>query len=197
MTRADTFDPVLTTQATFRAILDATAAPGTVRPLAAPVSPPVPLLATAAAVALTLCDHDTPVWLDAGLRGSAPVCEWLRFHCGCKLVEAPSAAAFAFVSDPSALPPFTTFSAGTPDYPDRSTTIVLQVETLHAGPPLRLTGPGNRAPRFLRAAPLPQDVAQRLSANRDLFPCGVDLILVSADEIAALPRAVRVGEGEG
>jgi alpha-D-ribose 1-methylphosphonate 5-triphosphate synthase subunit PhnH len=153
-------------------------------------------LASAAAVALTLCDHDTPAWLDAGLRASDPVREWLRFHCGCKLVDAPRAAAFAFVSDPPALPPFETFNPGTPDYPDRSTTIVLQVESLRTGAPLRLTGPGNRTPRILRAAPLPHDMAARLSANRELFPCGVDLILVSPDEIAALPRSVRVAEGK-
>jgi alpha-D-ribose 1-methylphosphonate 5-triphosphate synthase subunit PhnH len=188
---------VLAAQSTFRAILDVTASPGTVRPVAAAVPPPAPLSAGAAAVALTLCDNDTPVWLDAGLRESEAVRQWLRFHCGCKLVDAPGDAAFAFVSTAAALPPFENFNLGTPDYPDRSTTIVLAVETLQAGPPLALTGPGIRDRQVLRAAPLPADMLARLADNRALFPCGVDLILVTADEVAALPRSVRLAVQEG
>jgi alpha-D-ribose 1-methylphosphonate 5-triphosphate synthase subunit PhnH len=190
-------ESVLTAQATFRAILDATAAPGTVRPIAAAISPPPPLTHAAAAVALTLCDHDTPVWLDAALRASDPVCAWLRFHCGCRLVDAPGDAAFAFISFPLALPPFEAFNLGTLDYPDRATSLVLQVESLRSGPPLVLTGPGIRDRQVLRASPLPDDMPVRLALNRALFPRGVDLILVSADEVAALPRSVRLArDGE-
>jgi alpha-D-ribose 1-methylphosphonate 5-triphosphate synthase subunit PhnH len=49
----------------------------------------------------------------------------------------------------------------------------------------------------LRAAPLPADMLARLADNRALFPCGVDLILVTADEVAALPRSVRLAVQEG
>ena len=101
---------VLAAQSNFRAILDATASPGSVRPITAEVPPPTRLTAGAAAVALTLCDGDTPVWLDAALRDSEAVCQWLRFHCGCKLIDAPDDAAFAFVSASTSLPPFATFN---------------------------------------------------------------------------------------
>jgi alpha-D-ribose 1-methylphosphonate 5-triphosphate synthase subunit PhnH len=188
---------VLAAQSNFRAILDATASPGTVRSVAADVTAPEPLTAGAAAVALTLCDNDTPVWLDSALGDSEAVCQWLRFHCGCKLVDAPGDAGFAFVSAAAELPPFESFNLGTPDYPDRSTTIVLTVETLQAGPPLVLTGPGIRDRAVLRAAPLPADMAARLADNRALFPRGVDLILVTATEVAALPRSVRLVPQEG
>jgi alpha-D-ribose 1-methylphosphonate 5-triphosphate synthase subunit PhnH len=184
--------PALAAQAGFRAVLDATASPGRVRTLAATASAPPPLSGAAATVALTLCDHDTPVWLDAVLRQSDAVCAWLRFHCGCRLVDATEAAAFAFAAAPAALPPFDRFCLGAPDYPDRSTTIVLQVETLRDGRPLVLAGPGIRERAILRAAPLPDDIAARLGDNRALFPRGVDLILVGADEVAALPRSVRL-----
>jgi alpha-D-ribose 1-methylphosphonate 5-triphosphate synthase subunit PhnH len=184
--------PALAAQAAFRAILGATASPGRVLALAATASAPPPLSGAAASVALALCDHDTPVWLDAALRESDAACAWLRFHCGCRLVDEAAAAAFAFVAAPAAMPPFDRFNLGAPDYPDRSTTIVLQVETLRHGPPLVLTGPGIRERAILRAAPLPDDMAARLADNRVLFPRGVDLILVGADEIAALPRSVRL-----
>jgi alpha-D-ribose 1-methylphosphonate 5-triphosphate synthase subunit PhnH len=185
-------EPVLTTQATFRAVLDAMAAPGTVRPIAATLAPPSPLAAAAAAVALTLCDHDTPVWLDAALGGSDAVGAWLRLHCGCRLVSEPRDAVFAFIGALRELPPIDTFHVGTPDYPDRSATLVIQVESLRAGPPLALSGPGIRDRQVVRATGLPDDMPARLAANRALFPRGVDFILVSANEIAALPRSVRL-----
>jgi alpha-D-ribose 1-methylphosphonate 5-triphosphate synthase subunit PhnH len=185
-------ESVLAAQATFRAVLDAMASPGSVRPLAATIGAPPPLFNAAAAVALTLCDHDTPVWLAEALRGSAPVCAWLRLHCGCRLVSEPREAAFAFVSAPRELPPIEAFSLGTPDYPDRSATIVIQVESLRKGQRLALSGPGIRDRAVLHATGLPDDMPARLAANRALFPRGADFILASGAEIAALPRSVRL-----
>jgi alpha-D-ribose 1-methylphosphonate 5-triphosphate synthase subunit PhnH len=185
-------EPVLTTQATFRAVLDAMAAPGTVWPIAATLAPPSPLAAAAAVVALTLCDHDTPVWLDAALGGGDAVGAWLRLHCGCRLVAEPRDAVFAFIGAPRELPPIDAFHVGTPDHPDRSATLVIQVESLRTGPPLALSGPGIRDRQVVRATGLPDDMSARLAANRALFPRGLDFILVSGNEIAALPRSVRL-----
>src|SRR5215813_10582391 len=187
-------DPVLSAQATFRTILDAMARPGSLQLLGVALSPPPPLNKGAAAVASTLCDQDTPVWLDAQLRASASVCEWLGFHCGCPLVDDPAAAAFAFAGCPAKVPAFETFNIGTADYPDRSTTIVLQVDTLCSEKGLVLSGPGIRDRSTLSAAPLPGDICARLARNRSLFPQGIDLILTTHDVIAALPRSLRVIE---
>jgi alpha-D-ribose 1-methylphosphonate 5-triphosphate synthase subunit PhnH len=187
-------DPVFSAQATFRAILNAMARPGSLQPLGVALSPPPPLNKGAAAVAVTLCDRDTPVWLDAELRASASVCEWLAFHCGCPLADDPSTAVFAFAGRPAKVPGFETFNIGTPDYPDRSTTIVLQVDTLCSEKGLVLSGPGIRDRSTLNAAPLPGDMCDRLARNRSLFPQGIDLILATHDAIAALPRALRVVE---
>jgi alpha-D-ribose 1-methylphosphonate 5-triphosphate synthase subunit PhnH len=185
-------DPVVAAQSTFRAVLDATARPGTVWPIETELAPPVPLSRGAAAITLTLCDQDTPIWLDARLRATEAVAQWLRFHCGARIVDDPAAASFAFAGDGTALPDFTHFNLGSVDYPDRSTTIVILVESLQSGPPLLLAGPGIRGRQMLRAAPLPHDIAERLTNNRALFPRGVDLLLVSADAVAALPRSVRL-----
>jgi alpha-D-ribose 1-methylphosphonate 5-triphosphate synthase subunit PhnH len=185
---------VLAAQVTFRAVLDAMASPGSVRGLAATIAAPPPLISAAAAVALTLCDHDTPVWLDGPLRESDAVCAWLRLHCGCRIVSEPRDAAFAFVGAPRALPSLDVFSPGTPDYPDRSATIVIQIESLRGGRPLALSGPGIRDTQVMCATGLPDDMPARLAANRALFPRGVDFILASGDEIAALPRSVRLAD---
>jgi len=187
-------DRVLRAQSTFRSILDAVARPGCVQPLDEIVDPPAPLSAGAGAIALTLCDHDTPVWLDAALRGNEAVSQWLRFHCGCPITEKSGEAAFAFVSDPRQIPTFDEFNLGSADYPDRSTTIVLQVESLENGTPLKLVGPGIRGQAFITADPLPADMAARLAFNRALFPRGVDLLLVTPRAVVGLPRSLSVVE---
>jgi alpha-D-ribose 1-methylphosphonate 5-triphosphate synthase subunit PhnH len=189
-------NPVVSAQATFRAVLNALARPGSVHPIADAVEVPSPLSPGAAAIALTMCDHDTPIWLDAGLRSAELVLAWLRFHCGSMITDDSRTAAFALVSKPFELPAFDHFNPGTLDYPDRSTTIILQVDSLRSGVALRLSGPGIAGRQMLRASPLPPDMGKRLISNRSVFPCGVDLILVSADEVAALPRSVRIERAE-
>jgi alpha-D-ribose 1-methylphosphonate 5-triphosphate synthase subunit PhnH len=182
-------DPVTTSQAVFRAVMDAMARPGTLQPLPAELAPPAPLSPTAAAAALALLDYETPFWLDAA---GADVAHWLRFHTGAPIASAPQEAAFAFLADPVRAE-LARFAAGTPEYPDRSTTLVLQVARFTDGTPLHLTGPGIQGERVLAAAPLPADIVAQLAANRALFPRGVDLVLVSPTHVAALPRAIRVG----
>jgi alpha-D-ribose 1-methylphosphonate 5-triphosphate synthase subunit PhnH len=191
MTTAELANPVFAAQATFRAVLDAMARPGTIHAMEA-ADAPSPLSPTSAAIALTLCDHDTPVWLDTALRASAPVIEWLRFHCSSLVVDKPCDAAFAFVSKARELPSLSGFNIGTPDYPDRSTTIVIQVASLYAGARLTLTGPGIPDRCSFHVDPLPHDFSEQHAANRAHFPCGVDLLLVADGEMAALPRTARL-----
>jgi len=189
-------EPALATQAIFRAVMDAMARPGTIKPIPADLAPPQPLSAGAAALALTLVDYETPVWLDPPLASAPEVAGWLRFHTGSRIAERPAEASFAFVADPPGMPAFDAFALGTMEYPDRSTTIVLQIDNFAGGTALSLSGPGIAGERPFAAAPLPGDMAARLAANRALFPRGVDLVLVTAQALAALPRSIRVSQME-
>jgi alpha-D-ribose 1-methylphosphonate 5-triphosphate synthase subunit PhnH len=189
-------DPSRASQAVFRNVMKAMARPGLARPLATKLAAPEPLSPAAAAVALTLLDHETPLWLDPRLAGARQVGEWLKFHTGAPLTADPAQSAFAFISDPARTPPFEAFSLGSLEYPDRSTTLVLQVARLDRGDLLELCGPGIAGTARFFAQPLPDDFRARLLANRALFPRGIDLILVSTDAVAALPRSIRlVSEG--
>ncbi|HLN11310.1 MAG TPA: phosphonate C-P lyase system protein PhnH [Xanthobacteraceae bacterium] len=188
-------DSVLGAQKAFRAVMDALARPGRMQTLPQLSGPPAPLSAAAGALVLALADHDTPVWLDPPLAAAADVAAWLRFHTGAPVASDPVRAAFALVADPLCVPPFSAFALGTPEYPDRSTTVVLQVERFTDGPVLTLTGPGIAGSREFCASPLPDDFAERLIGNRALFPRGIDVLLVTADQVAALPRSVRVQGG--
>jgi alpha-D-ribose 1-methylphosphonate 5-triphosphate synthase subunit PhnH len=183
-------------QAVFRALMDAMARPGTVQAVATLAGPPAPLTPTTAAVALALCDHDTPLWLDAGLDASADVRGWLGFHCGAPLTTIPADAHFALVSSPGELMALENFAQGSQEYPDRSTTLILQVDTLTRGRELHLEGPGIETHATLAPFPLPRHFAAQWKQNRARFPRGVDLILAAPGAIACLPRTTRIFETE-
>jgi alpha-D-ribose 1-methylphosphonate 5-triphosphate synthase subunit PhnH len=183
-------EPALASQAVFRAVMDAFARPGKVMALPGALAAPAPMSGTAAALACTLLDYETPVWLDAALSQAPGVAEWIAFNVGARVTADPREASFAIIADPSGVPPFEQFSLGTDEYPDRSTTLVLQVRSFGQGERLSLTGPGIADRAIFAADPLPADFCARLAANRALFPRGVDVILVSPDCVGALPRSV-------
>jgi alpha-D-ribose 1-methylphosphonate 5-triphosphate synthase subunit PhnH len=186
-------DAVAGSQSVFRSAMDAMARPGTRLVVDAALAPPAPLNATAAALLLTLCDFETSVWLDPPLADSAGVAAFLRFHTGARLVAAAQDAAYAIVSDTGHMPPLASFAQGTPEYPDRSATLILQVRELKPTG-WKLEGPGIRGHALFSASPLPADFVQQARANRAQFPCGVDMFFTTAAEIAALPRSARLTE---
>jgi alpha-D-ribose 1-methylphosphonate 5-triphosphate synthase subunit PhnH len=180
-------DPVHGAQTTFRAILDALAHPGRIveRPAALAGSAPAPLGDAAAAVALTLCDLDTPIWLDSGL---APCADYLRFHCGAPLAAAPGDAHFAFISDPSALLALDAFAFGSDEYPDRSTTLVVEVAGLRAGEGQTLSGPGIAGTARLAVTGLPDGFWRERETLAVLMPRGLDVIFTCGPRLAVVPR---------
>ena len=185
-------DPVGASQTVFRALMDAMARPGSVQALPDVTAPPAPLSASASALIATLADADTPVWLDQALTKTPAVKDWIVFHTGAPVVGNPSDAAFALVAAPQSLSALNGFSLGTQEFPDRSTTIILQVATLSDGAPLTLEGPGIRVQARLAPDPLPQHFETQWRANRAAFPRGIDLILAAPGCVAALPRSTRL-----
>ena len=92
------------------------------------------------------------------------------------------------------MPSLASFSLGTDDYPDRSTTVLVAVDHLATGGTIELSGPGILETAHLTVSPWRDGLTGELAENRSLFPCGVDLVLVSADAVAALPRTTKVRE---
>lgn len=166
----------------FRALLEAMARPGTIHAVTG-ATPPAPLSVAAGVALLTLCDGTTPLHL-AGAADRPAVRDWIAFHLGAPLVAAGDAA-FALGSW-DALQPATRFKIGQPDYPDRSATLIVEMDRLVSHGPA-LTGPGIETATWLN---LPETEAFR--ANRALFPLGFDTILTCGDRLAALPRSSRV-----
>ena len=185
-------DKVRSAQATFRSVMDAMARPGTVQQVVASAGTPGPMMRGTAAIALTLFDHDTPIWLDARMSETSEVAKWLKFHSGAPVLDDPSVCHFALIGNGSALPDLSRFSFGTNEYPDRSTTLILQVDSLKHGSAFELRGPGIDGTALLRAMIEPVDLFERLAVNEALFPRGIDVVLVSGEAIVAIPRTARL-----
>ncbi|WP_375779542.1 phosphonate C-P lyase system protein PhnH [Bradyrhizobium sp. ma5] len=185
-------DKVLSAQSTFRSVMDAMARPGSVQRVAADVGTPAGMMRGSAAIALTLFDHDTPIWLDAAMSATPDVARWLKFHASAPVVVDSAIASFALIGDAANLPALEHFAFGSNEYPDRSTTLILQVDSLTQGPAFELKGPGIDGSALLQAMIKPRDLFQRLSINEALFPRGIDVVLVHDDNIVAIPRTTRL-----
>jgi alpha-D-ribose 1-methylphosphonate 5-triphosphate synthase subunit PhnH len=184
-------DKVLSAQSTFRSVMDAMARPGSVQRITAVAGTPSPVMRGTAAIVLTLFDHDTPIWLDPKMSATPDVAKWLKFHTSAPVVADASISSFALVGEAAALPALDRFSFGTSEYPDRSTTLILQVKSLTQGPAVELQGPGIDGTAILQAIIEPFDLFERLAVNATLFPRGIDVVLVHDDAIVAIPRTTR------
>jgi alpha-D-ribose 1-methylphosphonate 5-triphosphate synthase subunit PhnH len=184
-------EPVFQSQSVFKALMDAMSRPGSIHTLDAIAMPPAPMSRGAGAIALTLCDHDTPVSLSMPLV-EAGVPGWLAFQTGALITSDRTEAQFTFLDASSSLPALSTFSVGDQEYPDRSATIVLEIIGLHGGIEYTLEGPGIEKTTVFAPQGLPDHFAALWQQNAALFPRGVDLILVAGSDIACLPRTTKI-----
>lgn len=168
----------------FRAAMNAMARPGDIQEVEG-VAPPAPLSMAAGALLLTLCDPDTGVYL-AGVADTETVRTWLGFHTGAPFVSADRAdfAVGSWVD----LMPLDQYRIGTAEFPDRSTTLIVEMPRI-AGSGPALSGPGIRDTAHLS---LPDTAA--MQRNAMLYPLGVDFFLTSGSQIAALPRSTQISE---
>ncbi len=190
-------DKVLSAQSSFRAIMDATARPGRIHRIAPTAEAPAPMMRATAALAQALFDHDTPIWLDATMRGNGDAGRWLRFHTGAPLTSDAGQAEFALIGDVAALPALETFALGSSEYPDRSTALVVQIRSFNDGPAFELKGPGIDGSIVAQADAGLSDLFEQLAANARTFPRGIDVVLVADDAILAIPRSTRLRAMEG
>ena len=175
-------DPARDAAHAFRAALQAMARPGRIEAVRG-AAPPAPCSVAAGALLLTLCDTTTPLYL-APSHDTDALRGWITFHTGAPFTG-PEHAMFA-LGTWAALQPVTRFAPGTAEYPDRSATLIVEVEAL-ANRGATLTGPGIETQAQLS---LPETEA--FAANRRRFPLGFDSYFTCGDRLAGLPRSTRV-----
>ena len=103
-------DPAVGAQAAFRVALEALAHPGRVLEIEADCGVPAGMSPAMVALLLTLVDVDTPLWLPAGVDDE--VRAFLRFHCGCSMVDQPGEARFAALPRGHRAPALSLFNPG-------------------------------------------------------------------------------------
>ena len=175
----------------FRSILTAFSKPAVAVPLAACPAAPAPLLPAAAAILLSLCDYQTPVWLSPSLNAEA-VRKFIRFHTGAPITDTAQDAVFAVLGVDEAKSFLDQFPLGTDEYPDRSATLILQTTNFDAGEDVTIKGPGLQHPVKFAVAGADGAFWQRVQGNALLFPVGLDFLFASDTAIAALPRSMSV-----
>jgi len=184
-------DPVRDSQRSFRTILDAMSHPGKICGLEMDLTPPAPLTVACAALCLTLADRETPLWLDSA-AANGTVASYLKFHCGVPISSSPEKAWFAVIADGATLPPLDSFDSGDDEFPENSTTLLVQIGTFGAGRDWRLRGPGIERTTRLSVGGLASSFITDWQRNHQSFPRGVDVILIAGCQIAALPRTTEI-----
>jgi len=186
-------DSVHDSQKIFRAALQAMSHPGRVQKISAECGVPPGLSKGMTAVLLTLVDADTPVWLPQGVNEQ--VRHYLRFHCACPFVSDPCLARFVVVPTGFDAPSIDACCPGDPAFPDTSTTMLLEVQSLDDSPshePVVFTGPGIKTEQAVSVAGLPDRFWEQWKANHQQFPLGVDAFLIQENNLCGLPRTVSV-----
>jgi alpha-D-ribose 1-methylphosphonate 5-triphosphate synthase subunit PhnH len=84
------------------------------------------------------------------------------------------------------------FNFGTDSYPDRSTTVIVQVKSFSEGSTVQVSGPGLQAPVVLQVESASSDFWKRVQDSHSQFPIGLDVILASPQHMVALPRSSRI-----
>ncbi len=186
-------DKVSESQLSFRILMDAFSHPALARDFVARASAWGAMQPSSVTLLLTLADQDTAIWLDEPYADDEGMRSLIAFYCGAPIVAEPERAVFAFISDVARIGDFTRFAPGEPDFPDRSTTLIVQTVALQTGPHL-FAGPGILETRSFGAEGLSKDFASQWRRNRRSFPLGVDLIFVTDAEVVALPRSLRLLE---
>ncbi len=175
-------NPPIDASYAFRSVMQAMARPGTIQSIAGAL-PPAPLSTAAGTCLLMLCDQDTPVFL-ADSHDNPQVRAWLAFHTGAPLASA-SDCLFA-VGSWTSLQPLDTYSVGTAEYPDRSSTLIVELDRLEQSG-AALSGPGIKS-----TCSLALPAIEPFQKNHLLFPLGLDFIFTNDDLVAALPRSTEV-----
>lgn len=197
--------PVMDSQRVFRQLLKAMSEPGTLSTLPASSEDPGALHTSTWSIARTLFDHDTPIYLSAGLR-TASVMQSIQFQTEASLTEQATAAQFAVLN----LAEFSdceAYACGSLERPHESCTLLIQVPSLFsegqsvpAQRPdtpepqreLHLSGPGIREARRIRIGGLQAAQLGSLQQNHQLYPCGVDLVFCCQNAFLALPRSTVI-----
>lgn len=183
--------PVFGTQLCFRKIVKAMSEPGSL--VTVPnVSNLESLSSATVATLLTLTSHATPLFIDPQMS-NPQLLRTLSLHTNVPIITTLENADFALLSGNPSSYDLMALSCGSEIEPEKSATVILEVEGMHDGTCLKLTGPGIKTHRIISPR-LPSSVRDYLCNRPHAFPTGLDFLFTSGKKLFGIPRSTHVEE---
>jgi alpha-D-ribose 1-methylphosphonate 5-triphosphate synthase subunit PhnH len=192
-------DISLGSQGVFRAALEALSYPGRSVPFDVTFDAPKSAQPSSCGLLLALLEPGSQLWLSPSLVNT-DAAAWIAFHTDCKITPDRHKADFAWIKNWDELPSLDGFALGTDEYPDHSTTCVIDI--LESNIPsdsttsLTLKGPGiARASTIDQLSATSAQTARFVSQwenNHDCFPRGIDIFFATSTGLIGLPRTTRI-----
>ncbi len=192
-------DMSLGSQSVFRAALEALSYPGRKVPLAVTFEAPEAAHASSSGLLLALLEPGSLLWLSPSLVNTSAA-TWIVFHTDCKITPHQHEADFAWIKNWDELPPLESFALGTDEYPDHSTTCVIDLaepsSPSASAPSLTLMGPGiahtSRLDQLSATSAQAADFVTQWAQNHSCFPRGVDVFFATSTSLIGLPRTTHI-----
>jgi alpha-D-ribose 1-methylphosphonate 5-triphosphate synthase subunit PhnH len=151
---------------------------------------------------LTLLDLDTSFAIYSGNKKlEQDVAAYVRINTQCPQKDLTNAD-FILCLEPELGKRFSELKTGTLTQPDHSARIFYLVDTItsmssNGGRDLILSGPGINGTKVVYLSGIPGREIREWKKNRDHYPLGIDIYLVSrTGEIIGIPRSVRIEDKE-
>jgi alpha-D-ribose 1-methylphosphonate 5-triphosphate synthase subunit PhnH len=192
-------DISLGSQSAFRSALEALSYPGRAVPLDITFEAPKAAHASASGLLLALLEPGSRLWLSPSLVNT-DAATWIVFHTDCRITPHQQEADFAWIKNWDELPALENFALGTDEYPDHSTTCVIDIATQSLPTAtiseLSLVGPGIARTSTIGQLSATADqlagFVSQWAQNHASFPRGVDVFFATSTGLIGLPRTTRV-----
>ena len=177
-------------QQTFRAIFAAMEHPGRLVTIHENPYAPDVLNSASAAVCLTLLGYETPVWTDADLN--SPAISWLQLGCESSVVTETCMAYYAIITKPACMPALNFFRIGPFEYPEKETTIIVQVDDIIPATGTDHSNVVTYKTAWLEFKGITEKFWIQWRQLSRLNPPGINIFITCDDVLVALPRIKRI-----
>ncbi|BCL68089.1 carbon-phosphorus lyase subunit PhnH [Vibrio nigripulchritudo] len=183
-------DPIHDAQCVFRLVLNAVSMPGSTQTMPSDLSFGGANSATTQ-ILLALSDSTTPIWLSENFLEDTELTQNLQFHANTPLTSPAESASFALLDHQQTMN-VNDFCWGSAEFPETSTTLLIQVSSLQKGTPLSLQGPGIDGHKNIQVEGIHPDLLAQIQAIHSSQPLGIDVLLTCGCELMALPRTTQI-----
>ena len=139
-------------------------------------------------IIFTLLDLDTNVFIQSAQENI--ISNFIKLHTGSPITKNKIESDFAIITHGDL--DFDSFNDGLDQYPDKSTTLIIQIQSMSEGEDFVLSGPGIKISNQITLRGIPHNFKEKINSNSSKFPRGVDIFLTCNDELISLPRTIKI-----